>query len=82
MGGLATLSLPGLAPFVSEFLVLVGTFSAIRWAIIATGGIILAALYVLCALPAHDDRPGGKPEIEGMPDLKARDWRWWPRCWR
>ena len=29
IGGLATLSLPGLAPFVSEFLVLVGTFSAL-----------------------------------------------------
>ncbi|NEW30931.1 hypothetical protein GV790_30410, partial [Nocardia cyriacigeorgica] len=27
IAGLATLSLPGLAPFVSEFLVLVGTFS-------------------------------------------------------
>jgi NADH-quinone oxidoreductase subunit M len=46
--GLASLSLPGLAPFVSEFLVLVGTFTVNRpVAVIATVGIILAAAYVL-----------------------------------
>jgi NADH-quinone oxidoreductase subunit M len=46
--GLASLSLPGLAPFVSEFLVLVGTFTENRpVAVIATLGIILAAAYVL-----------------------------------
>ena len=39
IGGLATLSLPGLAPFVSEFLVLVGTFSRYpAIGIIATAG--------------------------------------------
>jgi NADH-quinone oxidoreductase subunit M len=46
--GLASLSLPGLAPFVSEFLVLAGTFTENRpVAVIATLGIILAAAYVL-----------------------------------
>src|SRR5690606_8181620 len=46
--GLASLSLPGLAPFVSEFLVLAGTFAVNRpVAVIATLGIILAAAYVL-----------------------------------
>lgn len=46
--GLASLSLPGLAPFVSEFLVLVGTFTVNQpVAVIATVGIILAAGYVL-----------------------------------
>jgi NADH-quinone oxidoreductase subunit M len=46
--GLASLSLPGLAPFVSEFLVLAGTFTVNQpVAVIATGGIILAAGYVL-----------------------------------
>src|SRR5674536_376060 len=45
---LATLSLPGLSTFVSEFLVLVGTFTRYRaLAIVATVGIILAALYIL-----------------------------------
>jgi NADH-quinone oxidoreductase subunit M len=46
--GLASLSLPGLAPFISEFLVLVGTFAVNKpVAVIATVGIILAAAYVL-----------------------------------
>lgn len=46
--GLASLALPGTAPFISEFLVLIGTFSVNKpVAVIATLGIILAAAYVL-----------------------------------
>ncbi|MEU6202301.1 NADH-quinone oxidoreductase subunit M [Micromonospora musae] len=46
--GLASLALPGTAPFVSEFLVLVGSFTVNKpVAVIATLGIILAAAYVL-----------------------------------
>lgn len=46
--GLASLALPGTAPFVSEFLVLIGTFTTHpAYAVIATGGIVLAAAYVL-----------------------------------
>lgn len=46
--GLASLSLPGLAPFISEFLVLVGAFTVNpAVAVIATLGIVLAAAYVL-----------------------------------
>jgi NADH-quinone oxidoreductase subunit M len=45
---MASLALPGLAPFVSEFLVLIGTFTVNKTvAVIATAGIILAAAYVL-----------------------------------
>ncbi|MQY30582.1 NADH-quinone oxidoreductase subunit M [Nocardia aurantia] len=48
IAGLATLSLPGLAPFVSEFLVLAGTFTRYPVAAIcATSALVLAALYVL-----------------------------------
>ncbi|MDO3649563.1 NADH-quinone oxidoreductase subunit M [Nocardia mangyaensis] len=48
IAGLATLSLPGLAPFVSEFLVLVGTFSKYKVAaVFATGALVLAAIYIL-----------------------------------
>jgi NADH-quinone oxidoreductase subunit M len=48
VAGLSGLGLPGLASFVSEFLVLVGTFSTQPVAaVIATSGIILAALYIL-----------------------------------
>ncbi|MEE2059999.1 NADH-quinone oxidoreductase subunit M [Rhodococcus artemisiae] len=48
IAGLATLSLPGLAPFVSEFLVFVGTYPRYQVAaIIATIALVLSALYVL-----------------------------------
>ncbi|MFC4373499.1 NADH-quinone oxidoreductase subunit M [Nocardia halotolerans] len=48
IAGLATLSLPGLAPFISEFLVLIGTFSKYKVAaVFATGALVLAAIYVL-----------------------------------
>ncbi|WP_030620087.1 NADH-quinone oxidoreductase subunit M [Streptomyces sclerotialus] len=73
IGGLATLSLPGLAPFVSEFLVLVGTFSRYPViGIIATAGIVLAALYVLVLYQRTMTGPV-KAEVRGMPDLKARE---------
>jgi NADH-quinone oxidoreductase subunit M len=46
--GLASLAMPGTSPFVSEFLVLVGTFTVQKTvAVIATFGIVLAAAYVL-----------------------------------
>jgi NADH-quinone oxidoreductase subunit M len=48
MAGLASLALPGTSPFISEFLVLIGTFTVYKTvAIIATAGIILACAYVL-----------------------------------
>ncbi|MBY6539258.1 NADH-quinone oxidoreductase subunit M [Rhodococcus sp. BP-349] len=48
VAGLATLSLPGLAPFVSEFLVLVGTFPRYGVAaVIAASALVLSAVYVL-----------------------------------
>ncbi|MGW1131385.1 NADH-quinone oxidoreductase subunit M [Streptomyces griseoluteus] len=73
IGGLATLSLPGLAPFVSEFLVLVGTFSRYPViGIIATVGIVLAALYTLVLYQRTMTGPV-KPEVSAMPDLRARE---------
>jgi NADH-quinone oxidoreductase subunit M len=48
VAGMASLALPGTSPFVSEFLVLLGTFTVNKpVAVIATAGIILAAAYVL-----------------------------------
>ncbi|MGH3979648.1 MAG: NADH-quinone oxidoreductase subunit M [Pseudonocardiaceae bacterium] len=48
LAGLASLSLPGTNSFVSEFLVLVGSFPREPvFTVLATSGIILAALYVL-----------------------------------
>ncbi|MFE6775230.1 NADH-quinone oxidoreductase subunit M [Streptomyces sp. NPDC057702] len=73
IGGLATLSLPGLAPFVSEFLVLVGTFSRYpAIGIVATVGIVLAALYVLVLYQRTMTGPV-KAGVENMPDLRARE---------
>ncbi|MTE20477.1 NADH-quinone oxidoreductase subunit M [Streptomyces sp. TRM43335] len=73
VGGLATLSLPGLAPFVSEFLVLVGTFTRYPVAgIVATLGIVLAALYVLVLYQRTMTGPT-RPETERMPDLRPRE---------
>jgi NADH-quinone oxidoreductase subunit M len=48
LAGLSSLALPGMSTFVSEFLVLVGTFTRHKgFAVIGTAGIILAAIYVL-----------------------------------
>ena len=48
VAGLATLSLPGLAPFVSEFLVLVGTFTTYPvLAVFASSALVLSAIYIL-----------------------------------
>jgi NADH-quinone oxidoreductase subunit M len=73
IGSLATLSLPGLAPFVSEFLVLVGTFTRYPViGIIATFGIVLAALYTLVLYQRTMTGPV-KPEVSAMPDLRIRE---------
>ncbi|QEN15443.1 NADH-quinone oxidoreductase subunit M [Mycolicibacterium sp. ELW1] len=48
VAGLATLSLPGLAPFISEFLVLIGTFTRYpAFAVIASVALVLSAVYIL-----------------------------------
>ena len=50
VAGLSSLALPGLNGFVSEFLVLLGTYARHQaYGVIATFGIILAALYILIA---------------------------------
>ncbi len=47
---LSSIGLPGLNGFVGEFLILVGSFVSRRWwAVVATAGVILAALYLLWA---------------------------------
>jgi NADH-quinone oxidoreductase subunit M len=73
ISGLAGLSLPGLSTFVSEFLVLVGTFSRYKVAaVFATAGIILAAIYILWMYQRTMNGPTA-PEVEGLPDLKPRE---------
>jgi NADH-quinone oxidoreductase subunit M len=66
---LATVSLPGLATFVSEFLVLVGTYS--RYLVaggIATLGIVLAAVYMLLLYQRTMTGPV-REQVAGFRDL-------------
>lgn len=71
--GLAGLSLPGLSTFVSEFMVLVGTFSRYRVAaVLATVGIILAALYILLFYQRTMTGPV-RAETANFPDLRRRE---------
>jgi NADH-quinone oxidoreductase subunit M len=73
VAGLSSLSLPGLSPFISEFLVLVGTFTYNWWyAIFATLGIVLAALYILLMYQRTMTGPT-KPAVAGMKDLGLRE---------
>jgi NADH-quinone oxidoreductase subunit M len=73
LSGLALLSLPGLSTFVSEFLVLAGTFSRYKVAAtFATVGIILAAIYVLWMYQRAMNGPVAE-SVAGMPDLKVRE---------
>jgi NADH-quinone oxidoreductase subunit M len=47
---LSSIGLPGLNGFVGEFLILIGSFETARWwVVVATIGVILAALYLLWA---------------------------------
>ena len=71
--GLSGLALPGLATFVSEFLVLLGTFSRYQVAAgLATLGIILAALYILIMYQRTMTGPT-TPKTENLPDVRGRD---------
>jgi NADH-quinone oxidoreductase subunit M len=73
ISGLAGLSLPGLSSFVSEFLVLLGTFSRYKVAaVFATANIILAAVYILWMY----QRVAGGPvrdRVAGMADIRPRE---------
>ncbi len=73
IAGMSSLALPGLSSFVSEFLVLVGTFTRYPVAaILATFGIVLAALYIL--IPVQKALHGPvTPGNESLPDLNLRE---------
>jgi NADH-quinone oxidoreductase subunit M len=73
LAGLSSLSLPGLSPFVSEFLVLAGTFTVSKTAaVIATFGIVLAALYILFMYQRTMTGPV-RESTKALPDLRARE---------
>jgi len=68
---LASIGVPGLNGFVGEFLILSGTFLTHRWwAVVATVGVILAAVYLLWA---YQQAFQGKPTAE---TVAMRDLTW------
>ncbi len=71
--GLSSLSLPGLSPFVSEFLVLAGTFTvSITAAVVATLGMVLAAFYILYMYQRTMTGPV-RESTRNLPDLRPRE---------
>jgi len=73
VSALATLSLPGLAPFISEFLVLLGTFNR-YWLAAAFGvtALVLAAIYMLWLYQRVMTGPVAKGN-EHIADLRPRE---------
>ena len=70
---LSSIGLPGLNGFVGEYTILLGSFVAHRWwTVVATAGVILAALYLLWA---YQRVFHGTPEGDNatMPDLRLRE---------
>jgi NADH-quinone oxidoreductase subunit M len=71
---LSSIGLPGTNGFVGEFLVLVGSFRTYPvLTVIATTGVILAAVYLLWALQRIVFNPLTKTENTHIPDLNRRE---------
>ena len=72
---LSSLGLPGLNGFVGEFLILVGAFQVHRpAAVLATAGIIFAAVYLLWMYQRVVFGPVTREENRRLGDLSAREW--------
>jgi NADH-quinone oxidoreductase subunit M len=70
VGGLSSLSLPGLSPFVSEYLVMTGAFLYDWWyAVFAVFGIVIAALYILLMYQRTMTGPL-RPGLTAVTDLR------------
>ena len=70
----ASIGLPGLNGFVGEFLVLVGSYATRPvFAVIATAGVVLAAIYLLWAYERVFTGEPDKPENVNVPDLNLRE---------
>ncbi|MFI6506217.1 NADH-quinone oxidoreductase subunit M [Streptosporangium sp. NPDC050855] len=73
IAGLSGLSLPGLSTFVSEFMVLLGTYERYAIpAIIGTTGVILAAVYILWMYQRTMNGPTAE-SVATLPDLDRRE---------
>jgi NADH-quinone oxidoreductase subunit M len=73
IAGLSSLALPGLSTFISEFLVLVGTFTRNKvYGVLGTIGIILAAVYILLVIQRTMHGPLSEAN-RGLADLNQRE---------
>jgi NADH-quinone oxidoreductase subunit M len=71
---MSSIGLPSLNGFVGEFLILLGTFGADPWvAVIATSGVILAAVYMLWMYRRVMFGPLTEAENRGLIDLDLRE---------
>ena len=71
---MASIGLPTTAGFVSEFLVLLGTFESHPWfALAATTGVIFAAYYMLPMVQKVAFNALSKPANRAIPDLNGRE---------
>jgi NADH-quinone oxidoreductase subunit M len=70
---LSSIGVPGLNGFVGEYLILIGSFQTARWwTVVATAGVILAALYLLWA---YQRVFHGEPNNDNktFPELKLKE---------
>src|SRR6478735_2493699 len=73
IAGLSSLAMPGMGPFVSEILVLVGAFARYKVAAgIAVVAVVLSALYILYMFQRVATGPVTKA-VEGFRDLRGRE---------
>jgi NADH-quinone oxidoreductase subunit M len=72
---LGAVALPGLAGFVGEFLTLLGAFLANRaYAVLASVGVILGAVYLLWAYQRMWHGKLEREENRAVADLSGREW--------
>jgi len=72
---LASIGVPGLNGFVGEFLILSGTFLTHRWwAVVATAGVIVAAVYLLWAYQqVFHGKEAPRDNEPAFPEMKVRE---------
>jgi NADH-quinone oxidoreductase subunit M len=71
---LGSVGLPALNGFVGEFLILAGSYRALGWpAVVATLGVVLAAIYLLKMVQLTIFGPITKEENRGLRDLSGRE---------
>ena len=72
---LSSIALPATNGFIGEFLALLGAFVAHRWwAVVATSGVILAAVYMLWMFQRVNYGEVTNEKNRSLPDLSTREW--------